>query len=406
MAISRRGFLIGGAATVGVVAVGVVGGGLLVEEGVLPGKSKLDEVLGRCGDALEPPDVEPGPITTGTFTSAARNGAEVGWTVIRPPGSADGDALPVCLFLHGRGGNHTDATGPMELPRFLAGAVGDGVAPFAIASVDGGDAVNWHRRADGDDPARMISDELLPLLAAQGLDVDRPAFWGVSLGGTGALYLATLPQFSPAGVVAASPALWRDPGEWQAGAYDDADDFAANNLWNRRDLLDGIELRIDCGESDPFASRVRQFRDSLDPLPAGGIEAGCHDTASGAARPRPSSPSSAPPSPAPDPPGSFHGVPAPPDEPPVVRPATPWLDSRGSRPAGRATGEGSADLGHEEGRELGPADGVGALVEHLGDVVEVVADDVAAFLDALDAEEPELVDVHELQLATGLGLAV
>src|SRR5690606_18771218 len=141
---------------------------------------------------------EPGPVTTGTFTSAARNGAEVGWTLILPPGSQPGDALPVCLFLHGRGGSHTDATGPMELPRFLAGAVQEGVAPFAIASVDGGDATNWHRRADGDDPTAMIGDELFPLLAGQGLDVRRHAFWGVSLGGTGALYLATLPAFDPA----------------------------------------------------------------------------------------------------------------------------------------------------------------------------------------------------------------
>ena len=54
MAMSRRGFLIGGAAVVGVAAVGVVGGGVLVEDGVLPGKSKLDEALGRCGTALEP----------------------------------------------------------------------------------------------------------------------------------------------------------------------------------------------------------------------------------------------------------------------------------------------------------------------------------------------------------------
>ena len=104
MAIGRRTFLIGGGAAVGVVVVGAVGGGLLVEEGVLPGRSKLDEVLGRCGSGLEPPDTEPGPVTTGTFTSAARNGTEVGWTVVHPPGATPGDALPVCLFLHGRGG--------------------------------------------------------------------------------------------------------------------------------------------------------------------------------------------------------------------------------------------------------------------------------------------------------------
>lgn len=278
MAIGRRTFLIGGGAALGVAVVGVVGGGLLVEGGVLPGKSKLDEALGRCGTTLEPPDIEPGPVVGGSFTSAARNGTEVGWSVVYPPGSGPGDALPVCLFLHGRGGSHTDAPGPMQLPRFLAGAVtDDGVAPFAIASVDGGDAVNWHRRADGDDPPAMIAGELLPLLASQGLVVDRLAFWGVSLGGTGALYLATLPSFAPAGVVAASPALWREPGEWQSGAYDDGTDFEANSLWNRRDRLDGLDLRIDCGESDPFATRVRQFRDSLDPVPAGGIEPGCHD---------------------------------------------------------------------------------------------------------------------------------
>src|SRR4051794_2549288 len=101
MAMSRRGFLIGGAAVVGVAAVGAVGGGALVEAGVLPGKATLDQALGRCGTALDPPDVEPGPVTTATFTSAAQNGSEVGWTVIRPPGSAADDPLPVCLFLHG-----------------------------------------------------------------------------------------------------------------------------------------------------------------------------------------------------------------------------------------------------------------------------------------------------------------
>jgi hypothetical protein len=278
MAISRRTFLIGGATAAGVVVVGVAGGGFLVENEVLPGKSALDEVLGRCGDPLAPPDVEPGPITEGSFTSAARNGTEVGWSVAYPPGHAAGDALPVCLFLHGRSGDHTDATGPMQLPRFLAGAVAGGsVQPFAIASVDGGDAVNWHPRADGDDPSSMIADELLPVLAEQGLDVARPAVWGISLGGTGALYLATLDTVAWSGVVAASPALWREPGEWQEGAYDDDADFAAANLWARRDLLQPIPLRIDCGESDPFAERVRQFRDGLEPTPAGGIEPGCHD---------------------------------------------------------------------------------------------------------------------------------
>ena len=42
---SRRSFLIGGAAVVGVAAVGVVGGGVLVEEGVR--EVEVSQVLGR-----------------------------------------------------------------------------------------------------------------------------------------------------------------------------------------------------------------------------------------------------------------------------------------------------------------------------------------------------------------------
>jgi len=166
----------------------------------------------------------------------------------------------------------------MHLDRFLAGAVTDGaVPPFVIVGVDGGDAVNWHRRADGDDPPAMIRTELLPLLADRGLDVDRPALWGVSLGGYGALYYATLPDTGVSAVVATSPALWKNTGEWRPPTFDDDADFAATNMWARRDLLRGIPLRIDCGASDPFVDRVREFRDSLDPTPAGGIEEGGHD---------------------------------------------------------------------------------------------------------------------------------
>lgn len=274
--LGRRAFIAG--AGVATVAAAGWGGYALVETGVLPGKSRIDQALGRCGDREAPPDVEPGPVVTGSFESQARH-IQVGWSAIYPPGTEPGDTLPVCLFLHGRGGDHRDSTGPMQLPRFLAGAVADAtVAPFVIVGVDGGDAVNWHRRADGDDPPTMIRTELLPLLAGNGLDVEHPALWGVSLGGAGALYFATLPDTEPSAVVATSPALWKNPGEWDIDTYDDEADFAASNLWDRRELLDGVSLRIDCGASDPFAARVLEFRATLDPAPAGGIEPGCHDT--------------------------------------------------------------------------------------------------------------------------------
>lgn len=278
MRMTRRRFLVGGVAVVGVGAIGVLGGVAGVESGLLPGSSLLDEALGRCGVRLDAPALEPGPVVSGSFLSRSRNGVDVGWTVVHPPGSSPGDPLPVCLFLHGRGGSHLDLSRDMTIPRFLAAAVTEqGVAPFAIAAVDGGDAINWHGRSDGDDPSLMLATEFIPLLESMGLDVTRLAFWGISLGGTGALYLATLDGFDPVGVVASSPALWRDDGEWQAGTYDDAADFAAHNLWDRRSRLRDRRLRIDCGGSDPFARRVEEFRDSLTPTPAGGIEPGCHD---------------------------------------------------------------------------------------------------------------------------------
>jgi S-formylglutathione hydrolase FrmB len=274
--LSRRAFVVGGGVAVVTVAAATAGGYALVESGTLPGKRQLDDLLGR-NDGIAAPDVDTGPVVSGTFASAAR-GTDVGWTAIYPPGAEPGDPLPVCLFLHGRGGNHADAAGPMHLDRWLAAGVTDGtVPPLVIVGVDGGDAVNWHRRADGDDPPTMIRTELLPLLAGQGLVVDRPALWGVSLGGYGALYYATLPDTDVSAVVAASPALWKNPGEWHDGTFDDDADFAANTVWDRRDLIADIPLRIDCGASDPFEPRVREFRDSLDPTPAGGISDGYHD---------------------------------------------------------------------------------------------------------------------------------
>ena len=280
MTISRRALLIGGAAAVATAAVGTAGGVALVDAGVLPGRSWVRrEVLGACDVAAPVPDVEPGPTVSGRFLSTPRGGVEVGWSAIYPPGAKEGDALPVCLALHGRGGNHTDPKDALHLDRFLAEAVDQGrVPPFVIASIDGGDALNWHPRA-GADPVAMITDEYLPLLSRRGLDTSRPATWGWSLGGYGALYLVTTRARPWAGAVASSPALWRWPGEWAPGTFDGADDFAAHGMWNRIDLLGSTPLRIDCGRDDPFEPRVRQFRAELHPTPAGGIEKGCHDSA-------------------------------------------------------------------------------------------------------------------------------
>ena len=100
----------------------------------------------------------------------------------------------------------------------------------------------------------MVLDEFLPLLAEQGLDTSRVAFLGWSMGGYGAMLLgARLGAGRTAGICAVSPALWTSSGAAAPGAFDGAEDYAANSVWGLG-ALNGIPLRIDCGDDDPFAS--------------------------------------------------------------------------------------------------------------------------------------------------------
>jgi enterochelin esterase-like enzyme len=274
----RRRLLIGGSA---IAVVGVAGGFGLVEERVLPGRSRLDVWMGACGSEEAPPTGTAGPMVSGTFRSAARRGIDVGWTVAYPPRSPTSAALPVCLLLHARGGTHRWPFDRLGVQHHLAAAVGAGaVRPFALVSADGGDHVNWHPRANGDDPQRMVVDELLPMLADRGLQTSRVGVWGWSLGGYGALLLAQhLGASRVAAVAAASPAIWTSYRGAQPGTFDNAADFDRNDVLAHTSGLSGISVRVDTGSDDPFAGTTRQLLSSVHPTPAGGVSGGCHDPA-------------------------------------------------------------------------------------------------------------------------------
>jgi S-formylglutathione hydrolase FrmB len=120
---------------------------------------------------------------------------------------------------------------------------------------------DW-RRGGGDDPFGMLLEELLPLLAGLGLRTGAASVGvaGWSLGGGGALRLAEAAPERLAAVVATSPAV-AAAGEEVAGAA----------------RLRGLAVRVDCGESDPFADATRALAAHLPEGAAVNLAKGCHD---------------------------------------------------------------------------------------------------------------------------------
>ena len=247
--LTRRQALAG--AALGAVAAGA-GGVALVRAGVLPGRYRLARALGACDVAAPATTRSPGPTRFGAFPSD-RRGRRVGYGIAWPPGSGPGDRLPVCLLLHAAAGDHRAPFERLRMAHHLAQAVGaEGVRPFALAAADGAGS-GW-RPAPDDDPFGMLLEELLPLLAGLGLRTGAGSLGvaGWSMGGAGALRLAE-----------AAPERLAAAGAEVAGAA----------------RLRGLAVRVDCGETDPFADAARALAAHL---PAGAqvtLAKGCHDGA-------------------------------------------------------------------------------------------------------------------------------
>jgi len=226
---------------------------------------------------LEPPaPAQPAPtMVAGSFVSAARGGINTNWAIARPPGQTK--ALRPVIVLHGKGSDAaTVMAGGVE--QGLAQAVSAGLPPFAVVAADGGGSY-WHKRASGEDSGAMVLNELIPMLDTQGLDTSRVAFLGWSMGGYGALLLgARLGPARTAAITAVSPALWMSSGAAAPGAFDGADDFAANSVFGLPALA-SIPIRVDCGNSDPFYSATQAFIAQLPNPPSGGFSPGGHDGA-------------------------------------------------------------------------------------------------------------------------------
>ncbi len=172
-------------------------------------------------------------------------------TVVVPAGDPGRDR-PLLVFLHGRGSSQ-DA---WLADPFFAALAGLGQAAPVVAFPYGGDHSYWHDRADGD-WARYVVDEVIPQVADRfDADPHRVAIGGISMGGFGALDLALHYPGRFCGVGGHSPALWQSGAETAAGAFDDAEDFARNDVVAAArassPALIAAPLWIDAGAEDPF----------------------------------------------------------------------------------------------------------------------------------------------------------
>ncbi|HET6152005.1 MAG TPA: esterase [Marmoricola sp.] len=250
---------------------------------MMTGVTRRGLLLGGAGLALaacSAKTVLPGhraTVVSGTSASAAMGGIAVGWSIAYPKGHGPGSDLPVVVSLHGKGGNHETSFGQLHLDTVLGDVVAGGVAPFAIASVDGGTDSYWHKRADGTDAGAMLRDEFIPFLAKRGLDTDRIGFYGWSMGGYGALLQVGRYKVSTRAVAVSSPALFTSAQNTAAGAFDSASDFDDNNVYGNPQWFGGDSLMINCGRSDPFFAATQTFASGLSATPAGGFGAGGHD---------------------------------------------------------------------------------------------------------------------------------
>jgi len=190
------------------------------------------------------PDAAEGLVVLEQRASSAR-GRDVDLFVARPAGYDTEDGLPVVLVLHGATGRPTDYR-TFGLQRFLTAAVEAGAAPFALAGADGG-RLRWEPAGDGsDDPRAMLLDELPRWLLDHGLDPDRSALWGWSMGGYGALRAAQTTAGRFRAVAAFSPAL---------ASGDDVAEAAGD--------LAGTPVGLWCGTEDPFLPPTRELVDLL-----------------------------------------------------------------------------------------------------------------------------------------------
>lgn len=241
-------------------------------------------LLGACGTSASTPGSKSATTSSstsagvelldGSFSSRFWPDQEVRWRMARPARPAGQTSVKatrgLIVALHGSGGDAASLFEGLQLGRHVA------PTGLTVVAVDGGDSY-WHARRSGTDTGRMVVEDLLRLVARLGHSTDRIALIGWSMGGYGALLIASrLGPRRVAGVVAVSAALWQSPGDHAEGAFDSASDFARHDVFAAKERLRAIPVRLDCGRADPFIAANQAFARVLPHVEAT-FDSGAHD---------------------------------------------------------------------------------------------------------------------------------
>jgi len=149
------------------------------------------------------------------------------------------------VLLHGRG------AGPQQFisdPLFV-GLAQQG-APVVVM-LNGGDHSYWHDRGSGK-WASMVLNRAIPDAQRRFHTKGKVAIGGISMGGYGALHIASLRPKAFCAVGGHSAALWRNFKATAGGAFDNGDDYRKNNVFTAASKLEKTNVWLDVGEEDSF----------------------------------------------------------------------------------------------------------------------------------------------------------
>ncbi len=182
--------------------------------------------------------------------------------VVVPPRAGPRGRRSLLVFLHGRGGSETTFNDVV-----LAGLPSLERRQPIVAFPDGGDHGYFHDRASADWD-EFIADEVIPKVERRyGVDPAKVAIGGISMGGFGAYDIALHHPGMFCAVGGHSPALWFEGGETAPGAFDDAADFARNDVIGRveedPDAFGDARVWNDYGREDDFRVYDEGFVDAM-----------------------------------------------------------------------------------------------------------------------------------------------